>query len=48
MFENMTIIAALAITVWIISFAIYGYSFRKQKSLEGDIEALRDRLDQSN
>lgn len=48
MLENLTLIAALAIIVWIVSFLIYGYSFRNQKNLEGDIQALQDRLDQSN
>lgn len=47
MFENLAIIAALAIVVWAISFLIYFYSFRQQKDLEGDLESLQKKLDKS-
>jgi len=47
MFENLAVIAALAIVVWVISFLVYFYSFRQQKDLEGDLELLQEKLDQS-
>lgn len=44
---NLTLIAAIVTILWLASLGFYIYSSRRQRSLQEEIEALRQKLDES-
>ena len=45
MFENLMVIVAIVIILWLIGFAVYLYASRQQQDLTAQVEALRQLLD---
>lgn len=48
MLENLIIVAAIIIVVWLASFAIYMRTSRQQHDLEKDLQRLQAKLDQDS
>ena len=44
MFENLMVIVAIVVILWLVGFAIYLYASRQQQDLAAQIEDLRQLL----
>lgn len=44
MFENLIVIVAIVVILWLIGFAVYLYASRQQQDLNAQIEDLRHLL----
>ena len=45
MFENLTVIIAIVVILWLIGFGVYLYTSRQQKDLSTQINDLKEMLD---
>ena len=45
MFDNLTLIAAFVVLLWLVTSAVYLYVSRQQSSIEEEIHDLSQRLD---
>jgi len=44
MFENLMVIVAIVVILWLVGFAVYLYASRQQQDLTAQIEDLRQLL----
>lgn len=47
MFSNILLVTAVVFVLWLVAMGYYLYSSRQQKSLEDQVEAVQNLLDNS-
>lgn len=45
MFENLLVVAIIAMVLWLASYGIYLYTSRQQQDIARDIEAVEEMLE---
>ena len=48
MLDNLSLLAAVIIILWLATLAYYFYTSRQQKDIQNDIDWLRKKLDEDN